>query len=227
MDLRGGYWQVPEFKNDGQKAASVTLKGLFQLNVILLGSATYLRPSKEWWKPCFVIFSLTFADHLHCLAQVLSCFHSAGLQLNSEKCIFGTCLGHLLSSEGIHPDPDKPRAMENFPTPATPKNIRTFLRLCMYYRKFIFGFSDLCEPLNDLLHSDSFRWGPERDETFRALKSAPTTAPVLGHFVEGACTVVQTDASGHNIRAVLVQTVHHVAPSLNVTEIIPPPKRSV
>ncbi|GFT29638.1 retrovirus-related Pol polyprotein from transposon 412 [Trichonephila clavipes] len=109
----------------------------------------------------------------------------AGLKLNSKKCLFAAqevkILGHHVSSNGVRPDPDKIKAVRNFPTPKNIHDIRSFLGLCSYFRRFIKGFCYLAEPLQSLLKSGvEFHWGPEEVEAFNSLKKALTSDPVLG-----------------------------------------------
>ncbi|GFY08849.1 retrovirus-related Pol polyprotein from transposon 17.6 [Trichonephila clavipes] len=139
----------------------------------------------------------------------------AGLKLNSKKCLFATqevkILGHLVSSNGVRPDPDKIKAVRNFPTPKNIHDIRSFLGLCSYFRRFIKGFCYLAEPLQSLLKSGvEFHWGPEEVEAFNSLKKALTSDPVLGMYDERASTEIHTDASGYGIGAVLVQIQNNV-----------------
>ncbi|GFU19378.1 retrovirus-related Pol polyprotein from transposon 17.6 [Trichonephila clavipes] len=111
----------------------------------------------------------------------------AGLKLNSKKCLFAAqevkILGHLVSSNGVRPDPDKIQAV----------------------------FCYLAEPLQSLLKSGvEFHWGPEEVEAFHSLKKALTSDPVLGMYDERASTEIPTDASGYGIGAVLVQIQNNV-----------------
>ncbi|GFT52156.1 retrovirus-related Pol polyprotein from transposon 17.6 [Trichonephila clavipes] len=157
-----------------------------------------------------IVFSETFEDHLIRLRLVLKCLQEAGLKLNSKKCLFAAqevkILGHLVSSNGVRPDPDKIKAVRNFPTPKNIHDIRSFLGLCSYFRRFIKGFCYLAEPLQSLLKSGvEFHWGPEEVEAFNSLKKALTSDPVLGMYDERASTEIHTDASGYGIGAVLVQ----------------------
>ncbi|GFT26452.1 retrovirus-related Pol polyprotein from transposon 17.6 [Trichonephila clavipes] len=120
-------------------------------------------------------------------------------------------LGHLVSSNGVRPDPDKIKAVRNFPTPKNIHDIRSFLGLCSYFRRFIKGFCYLAEPLQSLLKSGvEFHWGPEEVEAFNSLKKALTSDPVLGMYDERASTEIHTDASGYGIGAVLVQIQNNV-----------------
>ncbi|GFX50741.1 retrovirus-related Pol polyprotein from transposon 17.6 [Trichonephila clavipes] len=109
----------------------------------------------------------------------------AGLKLNSKKCLFAAqevkILGHLVSSNGVRPDPDKIKAVRNFPTPKNIHDIRSFLGLCSYFRRFIKGFCYLAEPLQSLLKSGvEFHWGPEEVEAFNSLKKALTSGSSIG-----------------------------------------------
>ncbi|GFV48671.1 transposon Tf2-6 polyprotein [Trichonephila clavipes] len=142
-------------------------------------------------------------------------FGSSGLKLNSKKCLFAAqevkILGHLVSSNGVRPDPDKIKAVRNFPTPKNIHDIRSFLGLCSYFRRFIKGFCYLAEPLQSLLKSGvEFHWGPEEVEAFNSLKKALTSDPVLRMYDERASTEIHTDASGYGIGAVLVQIQNNV-----------------
>ncbi|GFT63530.1 retrovirus-related Pol polyprotein from transposon 17.6 [Trichonephila clavipes] len=162
-----------------------------------------------------IVFSETFEDHLIRLRFVLKCLQEAGLKLNSKKCLFAAqevkILGHLVSSNGVRPDPDKIKAVRNFPTPKNIHDIRSFLGLCSYFRRFIKGFCYLAEPLQSLLKSGvEFHWGPEEVEAFHSLKKALTSDPVLGMYDERASTEIHTDASGYGIGAVLVQIQNNV-----------------
>ncbi|GFU62532.1 retrovirus-related Pol polyprotein from transposon 17.6 [Trichonephila clavipes] len=132
-----------------------------------------------------IVFSETFEDHLIRLRLVLKCLQEAGLKLNSKKCLFAAqevkILGHLVSSNGVRPDPDKIKAVRNFPTPKNIHDIRSFLGLCSYFRRFIKGFCYLAEPLQSLLKSGvEFHWGPEEVEAFNSLKKALTSIQYWG-----------------------------------------------
>ncbi|GFQ82424.1 retrovirus-related Pol polyprotein from transposon gypsy [Trichonephila clavata] len=138
---------------------------------------------------------------LHC---VLSCIQDAGLVLNPRKCYFGATeikvLGHLVSGKGVKPDPDKLEAVNSFPTPKKIHDVRSFLGLCSYYRRFIKNFCFRAKPLQQLLKGDSkFHWEKAQEDSFRDLKSALTSPPVLALYDENAPTELHTDASGYGI----------------------------
>ncbi|GFY23958.1 hypothetical protein TNCV_4896391 [Trichonephila clavipes] len=230
MDLRSGYWQIEIDEADREKTAFITPEGLYEFKVMPFGlcnaPATFERMMDNLlrhfkWTMCLcylddiIVFSETFEDHLIRLRLVVKCLQEAGLKLNSKKCLFAAqevkILGHLVSSNGVRPDPDKIKAVRNFPTPKNIHDIRSFLGLCSYFRRFIKGFCYLAEPLQSLLKSGvEFHWGPEEVEAFNSLKKALTSDPVLGMYDERASTEIHTDASGYGIGAVLVQIQNNV-----------------
>jgi hypothetical protein len=131
------------------------------------------------------------------------------LFLRREKCHFGkskVCyLGHIISQHGIALDLEKIIAILDWPHPITLKALKGFLGLIVYYRKFIRGYGVIAKPLTDLLKKDAFEWFPTVDEAFLALKQAMTQAPVLALPDFFKTFVVECDASGSGIRAVLLQ----------------------
>lgn len=228
MDLRSGYWQIAVDEHDREKTAFVTPDGLYEFRVMPFGlcnaPATFqrmmdmlLRSFRWTFCLCYlddvVVFSENIDEHIQRLRAVLECFRKAGLQLNAKKCTFGgqqiKILGHLVDKDGIHPDPDKISAVQQFPRPENQKSLRSFLGLCSYFRRFIKGFAHIADPLQRLLKKDTaFVWSSEQEDSFLSLKALLSSPPVLGHFVEGAPTEVHTDASGHGIGTVLVQSVN-------------------
>ena len=117
-------------------------------------------------------------------------------------------LGHFVNASGIRMDERKVQTVRDWPVPRTVSDLRSFLGLAGYYRKFVAGFARIAAPLTDLLRKDvSFAWSPEAQSAFDALKSALTTAPVLALFDPNAPAeiVVHTDASDFAIGAVLSQ----------------------
>ncbi|GBN12921.1 Transposon Ty3-I Gag-Pol polyprotein [Araneus ventricosus] len=225
MDLYTGYWQIEVDESDREKTAFVTSEGLNEFKVMPFGlcnaPATFERAMDNLlrhlkWQMCLcylddiVVFSQTFPEHLERLCCVLRCIQEAGLILNPKKCLFGAkeikILGHLVSGEGIKPDPDKIKAVQDFPTPKNMQDVKSFLGLCSYYRRFIKDFCHRAQPLQVLLKNNSkFMWTELQEEAFGDLKSALISEPILSLFDETAPTELHTDASGYGIGAVLVQ----------------------
>lgn len=225
IDLYSGYWQIQVDEADREKTAFITSEGLYEFNVMPFGlcnaPATFERMMDNLlrhlkWTMCLcylddiVVFSETFDDHLNRLTSVLQCIQKAGLILNPRKCLFGAeeikILGHRVSGKGVRPDADKIQAVKEFPTPKNVHDVKSFLGLCSYYRRFIRDFCHRARPLQILLKGNSkFCWGDDQEEAFDDLKRALISDPVLGLYDENCPTEIHTDASGYGIGAVLVQ----------------------
>ncbi|KAF2900833.1 hypothetical protein ILUMI_05372 [Ignelater luminosus] len=144
------------------------------------------------------IFSTTFDEHLVRLRNVFNRLRSAGLTLKPTKCTYArtqvNLLGHVISAEGIKPDPDKLNAISKFPIPNSVKKDQSFLGLANYCRKFIANFKNT-----------KYLWGPEQNAAFETLKAKLLSAPVLTHFNPEAPKQLHVDASGIGIGGVLLQ----------------------
>ena len=110
----------------------------------------------------------------------------------------------MVSGEGIATDPEKVESIRSWPTPTTAKEIRSFVGLCSYYRRFIAGFSNLLQPLLKCADT-AFTWTTEAEEVFHKLKTALTEAPILGYPNSEDEIVLDTDASLTGVGAVLSQ----------------------
>ncbi len=155
------------------------------------------------------------------MGRVLQRLREAGLKLKPAKCHFlqkrVEFLGHVVSEDGISPDPRKVEAVQNFPRPENLKTLRSFLGLASYYRRFVQGFSAVAYPLFALTHKDApFVWTQACEEAFERLKELMTGAPLLAYPDFTRDFLLETDASGEGLGAVLAQrledgAVHPIA----------------
>jgi hypothetical protein len=235
VDLQSGYHQLTLRVEDRQKAAFVTPDGLYHFKVLPFGVANGPSTFQSTmdivlgglhWTSCLVylddiiIYAPTFASHLKRLNLVLSCLSKAGLKLKTSKCKFAMTtlkvLGHVVSREGIAPDPEKLRAVVEFPscnegkTQADKvKRVQRFLGLCSYYRKHTPGFSKIALPLILLTKKGQpFVWGDDQQNSFNQLKAALLAARLLAHPNYTLPMIIIPDACGFGIGAVLSQNVN-------------------
>ena len=128
-----------------------------------------------------LVSSPDFESHLAHLQEVFDRLCKAGLRLKTKKCRFlkptVSYLGHLVTSEGIQPDPKKTSRVVGYPAPTDINEVRSFLGLSSYYRRFVPGFAQIVAPLHSLLKKEAqFYWSPECQRAFERLKSAPVLA---------------------------------------------------
>ena len=157
-----------------------------------------------------IIFSKTPQEHLSHIPMVFEKLNSANLSMKKSKCSFFSkeiqYLGHILSDTGIQPLPSKTHAIQNMNPPTTPKQVRAFLGLVGYYRKFIKGFMKIAKPLTLLTRQQvKFDWTPEHQEAFIHLKEAIIQAPILHYPNPNKTYIIHTDASNEARGAQLSQ----------------------
>ena len=225
LDLISGYWQVEMDENDRQKTAFCTQDGLFEFKVMPFGlcnaPATFQRLmdlvlSGIQWKSCLVyiddivIVGKSFQQHLSNLELVLDRLRQAGLRLKTSKChLFReevTFLGHRISRQGISTDPAKVSAVQNWKTPNSVQDVRQFLGLVGYYRKYIPHFAAIARPLHQLTERGrEFQWTQECIHAFDELKLRLLSAPILSFPDFEKPFILDTDACQYGIGAVLSQ----------------------
>ncbi|MCG8045676.1 MAG: reverse transcriptase, partial [Candidatus Thiodiazotropha endolucinida] len=225
LDLNAGYWQVETDPQDREKTAFTSRKGLFEFNVMPYGlcnaPATFERLMESvlaglHWQICLIylddviVTGKTFQDMVNNLSQVFERFQQAGLKLKPRKCnIFAKqveFLGHVISEAGIKTDPKKTDCVKKWPPPKNVHEVRAFLGLCGYYRKFVFRFSEIAKPLYKLTEKKTpFSWTDECNQAFLTLKEKLVKAPILTHPDFTKYFILHVDASDKTIGAVLSQ----------------------
>ena len=153
------------------------------------------------------MFGRDLEEHNH---TVLERIRLAGLQLKVQKCHIAReqvqYLGHVVSADGVRTDPKKLEAVEQYPPPADVKTLRSFLGLASYYRRFVPEFAKVARPLHALTRKDApFQWTPQCQSAFDNLKKLLTSAPVLAFPRFEKTFILETDASGAGLGAVLAQ----------------------
>ena len=227
IDLARGYWQVPMADKAKELTAFVTPYGLFQFKVMPFGlngaPATFqrlmdrvIRGMSEYtaaYLDDLVVYSGTWKDHLEHVRQVLVRLRESGLTAKLEKCQFGMkrfrYLGYVVGGGEVRPEVAKVEAVKKWKRPRTKKEVRMFLGLSGYYRRFIPQYSVIAAVLTDLTRKDRpklVRWTEECEDAFERLKEVLCNDPVLKSPDYSREFTVQTDAFDRGMGAVLCQT---------------------
>jgi hypothetical protein len=177
--------------------------------------APYMRKFVLLFMNDILIYSRTLDDHVQHIRLVLQTLLQHKLFLKFKKCAFAQqnieYLGHVISNDGVSTDPSKIDAMVNWHVPKSLTEVRGFLDLTGYYRKFVRNYGILAKPLTSLLKSKTFSWSKEADDAFQALKQAMTFVPVLTLPDFSISFEIETDACDRGVGAVLIQNGHPVA----------------
>ena len=226
LDLTRGYWQVPVAEADRHKTAFTTPFGLYQFKVMPFGlqgaPATFQRMMDRLVDGCdafaaaylddLIIHSNTWEKHLQHIKSILVRLRAAGLTAKPTKCQFGMreCgyLGHVVGNGMVRPELSKVDAVQCFAVPKTKKQIRAFLGLTGYYRKFIPNYASVAVALTDLTRKSApnrVTWTMECDRAFQRLKFLLSSSPVLRSPDFQKPFILQTDASDFGVGAVLSQ----------------------
>lgn len=177
-----------------------------------------------------ICFGRSLTLHNQNLIDILTRLRKVNLKLNPEKCDFlkkeMQFLGHVISPQGIRPDPEKIAVVQNYPIPQNADESKRFVAFTNYYRKFIPKFAELSLPLNKLSRKNaSFKWTTECQKSFDSLKNALISPPILQYpnFDDKNVFILQTDASGYAIGSVLCNSdnrpIAFASRNLNTAEI--------
>jgi hypothetical protein len=225
IDLRSGYHQVRIAPEDIPKTAFSTRYGHYEFLVLPFGltnaPATFMNLMQNVFLSYLDDFVIVFLDdiliyskseeeHLKHLRLVLQSLRDNRLYAKESKCDFFKqqigFLGHIISKDGIMMEPGKVKAVMEWPTLKTVFDVRSFLGLAGYYRRFVKDFSKIAAPLTDLLHKNTeFKWTEKQEAAFTQLKKTVCEAPVLIVPDPNKPYMVVTDASGFAIGAALCQ----------------------
>ena len=225
FDLTSGYHQIPVREKDIPKTAFVTKYGLYEFSSMPFGltnaPATFQRVMELalqglQWEQCLIylddiiVFGSTFGEHIQRVFQVLARIKKAGLKLQPSKCHLlqrkVTFLGHVVSADGVLPNPENVSKVKTWPIPTSVTEIRQFLGLASYYRRFIQNFAAIARPMVELTKkSVPFQWTSQCDEAFEKLKSKLISPEIMAYPIDDCGYILDTDACDVSIGAVISQ----------------------
>src|SRR6202021_1696855 len=225
LALRAGSHSLRMAPGEEWKTAFRCRYGLFEYTVIPFGLCNapgafqhftndafrdYLDSFVEIYLDDILIHSETLEEHKEHVRLVLERLREKGLYAKPQKCQFMSpevrFLGYLLSADGIGPEPERITAVTEWPTPTSAHDIRRFLGLANFYRKFIEKYSEIAAPMTALLRKDvPFVWDDVTQHSFDTLKKAFTSAPILKHFDRSRPTVLEADASDQALGGTISQ----------------------
>jgi RNase H-like domain found in reverse transcriptase/Reverse transcriptase (RNA-dependent DNA polymerase)/Integrase zinc binding domain/Chromo (CHRromatin Organisation MOdifier) domain/Retroviral aspartyl protease/Integrase core domain len=231
IDLASGYHQVLIPPEDAPKTAFRTHLGHFQYKVLSFGltnaPATFQTTMNQIFRTVLgkfvlvylddiLVFSRSMDEHLDHLHQVLQLLREQKFYARLDKCRFAKpeleYLGHLIGAKGIRVDPRKVECVQEWPRPLNVHELRSFLGLSNYFRRFILGYSSLVSPLTDLTKSTStWAWTKDCEEAFVQVKKHLTEAPLLQFPDFSQPFEVVCDASLVGVGGVLMQDGHPLA----------------
>ena len=235
IDLRSGYHHITLGKSSRAKTAFVTPFGKYEFLMVLFGLAqapAYFQLLMDkvlkglkfamTYLDDIIIFSVNELQHLEHLETVFSQLREAGLKMKRSKCDFFKSkihyLGHLISPEGISPLPNKLDCIKHMPAPKNVKEIKQFLGLTGYYRKFVPRFADISRPLTTLTKKGKkFEWTPACQKSFDLLKETLCGEPVLKYADTSKPYTLYTDASKFSWAGVLTQSHTTVIDGKSIT----------
>ena len=225
IDLFAGYHQIPMNPDDIEKTSFTTKFGNYNFKVMPFGltnaPATFQREMNRILLPLIgkclfvyiddiVVYSRSLEEHLYHLKQVFDIFSKYNLSVNLQKCKFFQksveVLGHVLTSKGLKTVPSKVQSIALWDVPRNVSELRSFLGLASYYRKFIQNFSIIADPLFQLLKKNQeYIWSNECNDAFEEIRQCLLSDPVLSYPDFNKEFIVRTDASTRGIGAVLLQ----------------------
>ena len=228
LDLTQGFWQIELEEESKPKTAFSTPQGHYEFNRCAFGLKTAPSSFQRAMACCLeglnweialcflddiIVFSRTFDEHLSRLRQVFDRLNLFKVKLKPKKCQFMKSevayLGHRVSAEGISADPKKIEAIKEWKRPTTATQVRSFLGLAQYYRRFVKNFSSVASPLYDCIrHGErKISWESDQESAFQEIKNRLSSPPVMAHPNFDLPFVVDTDASCVGIGCVLSQIV--------------------
>ena len=227
LDLASGYFQIPMAPGSDRKAAFITPDGHYEPVVMMQGLANGPAVFQELMTKLQKVVGDTtvfpfiddmicaadrYDEHLEQLRRILTILREARLKVQLKKCKFlqptVEFLGFRISGDGVRPGKGNLRAIENYPRPIDTHDVRKFVGMASFFRRFIRGFASIVDPLIALMKKDAvFEWSEACETAFIELKKRLMAEPVLVKFTRGCPIQLHTDASGFGLGASLMQKI--------------------
>ena len=229
LDASSGYWQVQLDPESAELCTFNTPFGRYKFKRLPFGLSSapdvFQKVMSEMFESIegvevvvddILVWGESEEQHDARLTQVLEKARARNLKLNETKCHIKrqevSYIGHILTKEGLKPDPKKTEAINNMEAPKNKEELQRYLGMIMYLAKFIPNLSQSAEPLRTLLEKDvEWHWNEQQEHSFKTLKQLTTVAPVLKYFDPTKAIKISVDASSKGMGAVLLQDDQPVA----------------
>ena len=225
LDLASGYYQIPMSKESQHLTAFITPDGHYEFTRMPFGLANApavfqkvinnILGSKRFesalaYLDDILVPSMNLEQGFKRLEDVLKLLRESGLTLNLAKCRFFESsinyLGYEISAKGVQPNESKSLAVKEFPVPKNVHEVRQFLGLAGYFRRFVRSFGEIARPLTNLLKKDfTFKWTESESQAFDQLKNKLLERPILALYNPKLNTELHTDASALGVGGILLQ----------------------
>jgi hypothetical protein len=224
LDLHLGYHQIRMRQKDIPKTTFRTREVHYEFLVMPFGLTNALSTFQSLMNSIFnpllrkfvlvffddiLIYNKSWEEHVQHVDKVLQLLEEQQLYAKPSKSSFGVqeveYLGHIVSHEAVKVDPNKIKAIREWPIPKTLKKLRGFLGFPGYYNKFFKNYGQIKTPLTTLLKKEAFSWTEEATKAFEKIKEAMCTTPILATLDFTKTFILECDALGHGIDVILMQ----------------------
>lgn len=227
IDLKDAFWQIPLTPSAKEKTAFVVPgRGLWQMKVVPFGMKNSAQAMQRLVDRLFsgevgiftylddiIIVTETFDEHIQLLELVMHRLETANLTINFDKCQFFRpslkYLGFIVDSLGLHTDPNKVNSINEYPQPKTTTEVKRFMGMASWYRRFIKDFATIAAPIHDVVagvaKGKPIKWTSDAQKAFETLKKALVNSPVLATPDFSKPFTIHCDASNSGVGAVISQ----------------------
>ena len=226
FDLLSGYFQIPLLEEDIPKSAFVCKYGHFEMTRMPFGlnnaASTFQRTMELalqglQWITCLIyiddviVYGKSFDEHMHRVEEVLGRIKAAGFKLKAQKCLLlqteVVFLGHVVSGEGVKPNPTNIAKIASWPVPKTPRQVKQLVAMGSYYRRYVKNFASMVRPMVELTKKGKkFLWTEACQRAIERMKKALVSTDIMGYPLnDGGEFILDVDASDLGIGGILHQ----------------------